>query len=85
LKRIPFGQSFYPTFYLNRKGIRRGKEQEGALDAFEQESPLTKKTLIWEMKKLGLRKSPLMPFLNRSNPINKYIGMLLYTLKKSPW
>jgi hypothetical protein len=29
------------------------------------------------MQKLGVRKKPPVPFLDRSNPINKYIGKLL--------
>jgi len=88
-KRIPFGQEiFYPTFYLNLgRAYVAAKNRKGAVDAFEQGIAFDKENrdLIWEMKKLGLRKSALIPFLQRSNPINKYIGMLLYMLKKSPW
>lgn len=32
-----------------------------------------------EMKLLGTRKEPVVPFLSRSNPINKYMGKLLQT------
>ncbi len=31
-----------------------------------------------ELRKLGTRKSPVIPFLKRENPINKYLGKLLY-------
>ncbi len=33
-----------------------------------------------EMVKLGIRREPFFTFLKRSNPINKYIGLML--LKK---
>jgi hypothetical protein len=32
------------------------------------------------MKKLGARRRPLVPFLKRENPINKYVGLLLNRL-----
>ena len=35
--------------------------------------------------KMGQRKSPVIPFLSRSNPINKYLGMLRHQLtRKKP-
>lgn len=30
-----------------------------------------------ELDKLGLRKPPVIPFLSRGNPINKYLGIIL--------
>ena len=36
--------------------------------------------IIGELNALGNRKSPPLPFLQRSNPINKYIGMLMSRL-----
>jgi len=87
LKRgVPFGQEFfYPVFYLNlgRAYLAAGKKEE-ALGAFNKGIKLDgeNKDLIWELKKLGMRKKPVVPFLNRSNPINKYIGMLLHSSKK---
>jgi hypothetical protein len=41
------------------------------------------KDLIREIKKLGMRRKPLMSFLPRSHPINKYIGMILNKLKNT--
>ena len=83
---VPFGQEFfYPVFYLNlgRAYLAAGKKEE-ALGAFNKGIKLDgeNKDLIWELKKLGMRKKPVVPFLNRSNPINKYIGMLLHSSKK---
>jgi hypothetical protein len=31
-----------------------------------------------------MRKKPPVPFLDRSNPINKYIGMILHVKEKEP-
>lgn len=36
--------------------------------------------IIEELKKLGIRKRPPIPFLKRSNPINKYLGLMLKRL-----
>ncbi len=34
-----------------------------------------------ELHRLGVRKSPALPFLSRGNPINKYLGILLKMLR----
>jgi tetratricopeptide (TPR) repeat protein len=36
--------------------------------------------IVEELNKIGNRKPPLIPFLKRSNPINKYLGILLKKL-----
>lgn len=33
--------------------------------------------IIEELNRLGTRKPPALPFLKRSNPINKYLGILI--------
>lgn len=30
--------------------------------------------ILWEIKKMGIRKKPVIPFLSRDNPVNKYLG-----------
>lgn len=40
-----------------------------------------KGSLEKELKKFGLRKSPPIPFLLRSNPLNKYIGIVSSKIK----
>jgi tetratricopeptide (TPR) repeat protein len=77
---------FYPTFYLNLGraylAARNKKEAVKALQkglAYDREN----KDILWEMTKLGVRRKPAVPYLKRSNPINKYIGMILHTLKKN--
>jgi tetratricopeptide (TPR) repeat protein len=86
--RVPFGQElFYPVLYLNlgRAYIASGNKQ-GAIFAFQKGLAFDKENreLLKEMKKLGIRKKPLLPYFARSNPINKYIGKILHSLKKKP-
>jgi hypothetical protein len=85
-KGVPFGQEFfYPVFYLNlgRAYLAAGKKEE-ALGAFYKGIQIDgeNKDLIWEVKKLGTRRKTPIPFFKRSNPINKYIGMLLHPSRK---
>jgi tetratricopeptide (TPR) repeat protein len=85
-KRVPFGQEFfYPVFYLNlgRAYLAAGRKDE-AVGAFNRGIQIDRenKDLIWEIKKLGTRRKPAVPFFKRSNPINKYIGMLLHSSRK---
>lgn len=77
----------YPVFYLNlgRAYITADKKKD-AIDAFKKglrydngNSDLKK-----ELQGLGVRKQQPVPFLDRSNPINKYIGMILKSEKKTP-
>jgi tetratricopeptide (TPR) repeat protein len=76
---------FYPTFYLNlgRAYIAAGKKKD-AVAAFQKGLSYDEenKDLLWEARKLGMRKSPVIPYLKRTNPINKYIGMVLHKLGK---
>lgn len=85
-KRVPFGQEFfYPVFYLNlgRAYLAAGRREE-AMGAFNKGIQVDgeDKDLMWEIRKLGTRRKPAIPFLKRSNPLNKYIGMLLHSSKK---
>lgn len=85
-KKVPFGEEvLYPVFYLNlgRAYLAAGKKKE-ALDTFRKGIAIDRgdKELQWEIKRLGLRRPPAVPFLERSNPINKLIGKMLHTVKK---
>ncbi len=77
---MALGKEFYnPDIYCNLgrifllngqkataiKAFRRGL-------AFDSSHP----GLIEEIKKLGIRRKPIIPFLPRSNPINKFLGLL---------
>ena len=83
---IPFGSEFfYPVFYLNLgRAYLKDNRKKAAVQAFQKglKADHENKDLLWEMKKIGTREKPPLPFLARSNPINKYIGMLLYKPSK---
>ena len=82
---MPFGtEFFYPVFYLNLgRTYLKGRKKTDAIKAFQEglRHDPENKDLKWEMQKLGVRRKSPVPFLNRSNPINKYIGLLI---NKSP-
>jgi tetratricopeptide (TPR) repeat protein len=84
-QRVPFGvEVLIPTFYLNlaRAYLAMGNKRS-AVAALKKGLQTDKHhpELIWELKKLGIRRRPPVRFLSRSHPINKYIGMLLHKLK----
>jgi tetratricopeptide (TPR) repeat protein len=70
----------YPILYLNlgRAFLAAGKKKE-AVENFTKGLKHDRGhiELKKEMQLLGTRKSPPVPFLSRSNPINKYVGKLL--------
>ncbi len=76
---------FYPIFYLNLgRAYLKDNNKTDAIKAFQeglQHDP-ENHDLLWEVTKLGKRKQPLVPFLERSNPINKYFGMLISKVSK---
>ncbi len=77
---MPFGSEFfYPVFYLNLgRAYLKAERKAEAIKAFQQglKSDPENTDIQWEMKKLGSRKKPPVPFLKRGHPINKYIGLL---------
>jgi len=76
----------YPVFYLNlgRAFVAAGKKKD-AIDALKKGLKYDNgnNDLKKELQGLGVRKQPPVPFLDRSNPINKYIGMILKSEKKA--
>jgi tetratricopeptide (TPR) repeat protein len=78
---IPFGSEFfYPAFYLNLgRAYLKGNRKTNAIKAFQQglKNDPDNTDIRWELRKLGSRRKPPLPFLRRNHPINKYIGMLL--------
>lgn len=77
----------FPVLYLNlgRAHVAAGRKQD-AVEAFSKGIGYDRghRELKKELELLGIRKQPLLPFLSRSNPINKYIGILLHGAKKRP-
>jgi tetratricopeptide (TPR) repeat protein len=79
--------ALYPRLYLNlgRACVAAGKKKD-AVEAFRNGLKYDKRNseIIKQLKELGQRKSPPISFLDRSNPINRMIGMVLHKLKKGP-
>jgi len=77
----------YPVLYLNlgRSYLAAGKKKD-AINAFNKGLQHDKgnSDLRKELRGLGMRKKPPVSFLDRANPINKYIGMVLQKTKKEP-
>jgi tetratricopeptide (TPR) repeat protein len=76
-----FGEDMlYPAFLLNlgRAYVAAGRKKD-ALDTFEKglKYDSNNRDIQMELRALGSRKKALLPFLDRSNPINKYIGLIL--------
>ncbi len=76
----------FPVLYLNlgKAYVAAGKKRN-AVAAFYQGlhyDPLHT-AIKKELRNLGARKKPIVSFLDRSNPVNKYLGKAL-NRKKSP-
>lgn len=87
-KAETFGEeTLYPVFYLNLgRAYLAATKKADALDAFKQGLKYDNgnSDLLKELRGFGIRKPAPVQFLDRSNPINKYIGMLLNAPKKGP-
>lgn len=80
----PLGEFIYPVFYLNLgRCYLSGGNKKKALEAFQEGLKMDAgyPDIILELKRLGTRRKPPISFLPRSNPLNKYIGILLSRLK----
>jgi tetratricopeptide (TPR) repeat protein len=72
--------------YLNLgKAYIRCQNRPEAINALSQglKAAPGHRDLLWEMKKLGTRRKPPLPFLKRGNPINKYLGLFASRLKRA--
>ena len=76
----------FAVFYLNfgRAYLAGGKKKD-AIAAFKKGLQYDTKNavLLKEMQALGTRKTPSVAFLDRANPINKYLGMMRQQEKKT--
>jgi len=87
MKSSSYGEEMlFPVFYLNlgRAYVAAGKKKD-ALETFSKGLKFdnSNRDLQKEMRALGKRKTALVPFLDRSNPINKYIGLILHKSDKT--
>lgn len=88
---VPGGLSTYGSglytgvFYLNLgKACLKGGDKAQAIRVFREGLRLDpeNKDLLWEMKKMGLRRRPPISILSRGHPLNKYLGLILSRLKR---
>ncbi len=80
----PEEKSLYASFYLNLgRAYLAGGEKKSSIDAFINGLKFDKSDhdLLWELRKLGVRKGPPIPFLSRNNPLNKFLGKLRAKIK----
>jgi tetratricopeptide (TPR) repeat protein len=86
-KLTAFGEDMlYPVFYLNLgKAYVAARRKHDAFDAFEKglEFDKSNREILMEIRTLGSRKKAVVPFLDRSNPINKYLGKIVNKKKKA--
>ncbi len=75
-----------PELYLNLSEVYRlaGKRKD-AIDTLLQGLPLTRRDvrIIRALRRFGVRKSPVLPFLDRSHPVNRELGKIRYRVLKT--
>lgn len=85
-KESSFGEEMlYPVFYLNLgRAYLAAEKKKDALEAFNRGLKYDNRNseILQELRAVGIRKRALVPFLDRSNPINKYIGLILHATRK---
>jgi len=86
-KSSSYGEEMlFPVFYLNlgRAYVAAGKKKD-ALETFNKglKYDNSNTDIQKELRTLGKRKAAPVQFLDRSNPINKYIGLILRKSSKT--
>ncbi|NWF76307.1 MAG: tetratricopeptide repeat protein [Nitrospirae bacterium] len=71
------------VLYLNlgRLYLFYNKKEQAVITFREGLQQEMNQMILEEFNRIGNRKPPVIPFLKRSNPINKYLGILLKKLK----
>jgi tetratricopeptide (TPR) repeat protein len=84
LEQATSGREFFnPVLYLNLGRVYHAAgNKEDAFEAFRMGLIFGNENedLLCELRELGMRRKPIVPFLQRSNPVNKYLGKLLHNL-----
>lgn len=85
-RQSSFGEEMlFPVFYLNlgRAYIAAGKKKDALVELNRGLKYDNRNSeILQELRALGMRKQAPVPFLDRSNPINKYIGLILHATRK---
>ncbi len=71
-----------PVHYLNlgRVLLFQGKKKEAIQTFREGMGKGYEQRIVTELERLGTRKKPVIPWLRRDNPLNKFLGILLTRL-----
>jgi tetratricopeptide (TPR) repeat protein len=75
---------FLPLFYLHLGKVQlKANRKEAAIKSFREglKFDSSNRPLLSEMKAIGTRQGAVIPFLDRSNPINIYLGKFRYKLQ----
>ena len=75
----------YAIFYLNLgRAYLAGKKKKDAIGALHKglQYDNNNSAIMKQLQELGTRKKPPLPFLDRSNPINKFLGIMRHQEKK---
>ncbi|TAL26016.1 MAG: tetratricopeptide repeat protein [Nitrospirae bacterium] len=72
-----------PVHYLNLGRIyMKADKKADALETLRKGLSFGENAEIHQfLESLGMRKRPVVPFLSRNNPLNKYLGIFLHRLK----
>ena len=76
--------AYRPDLFHNLGRVRLMlRDRKGALAAFKQGLSLDRNDakIQKELTKMGTRKSPVLGFLSRRHPLNKYLGILFASLR----
>lgn len=78
-------KEFYnPAYYLNLGRVYfAGGHRRKAINVFYNGLKIDKshKGIIEELNKIGVRRSPIIPFLPRKNVLNKFLGTLIHRVE----
>jgi tetratricopeptide (TPR) repeat protein len=87
-RKVPYDLEFvYPMFFINLgRAYLAANDRKNAVETFNRlmSSNPESADVLNELKNHGLiRRKPVIPFLKRSNLINKYLGILRHKVAKS--
>lgn len=82
-RSVQGGKSIPTELFLNlgRAYIAAGRRKQALESLIKGLKYDRNDDLLNELHSIGVRRKPPVPFLDRSNPINKYIGLKLYARK----
>jgi len=86
MEQMPLGKEFFlPVLYLNLGRVYLAADKrKDAYESFKRGLEIDKnnEVIFNELKSLGIRRKQPLSFLSRSNPLNKYLGRILYSGKQ---